>query len=82
MLDGSYWSLHGKHDDLSNVEPKIMARTVDTTAAILSEIAGADRLPFARKIPADQMRTVKHAARHVYRHPFSPSRFDYSLYGR
>ena len=35
-----------------------------------------------RGMKADQMKTVKHAARHVYRHPFFPSRFDYSLYKR
>ena len=82
MLGNTYWSLHGPHDNLANVEPKVMARTVDTIAAIISEIANAERLPFVRKIPTDQMKTVKHAARHVYRHPFSPSRFDYSLYER
>ncbi len=77
---GGYWSLHGKHDNLANVDPKVMARTVDTIAAIISEIANTERLPFARKIPVDQMKTVKHTAKHVYHHPYFPSRFDYSFY--
>jgi Zn-dependent M28 family amino/carboxypeptidase len=45
---------HRPDDDLSRVCPELLARVLDASAALLSELAERERLPFPREIPGEQ----------------------------
>jgi carboxypeptidase Q len=77
MIGDMYWTLHSVHDNLENVDASVLARTVDSAAGFLQEAAGADGLPFARRIAPDLMKLVRREARERYHHPWSPASFDY-----
>jgi len=40
-------------------------------------VASAERLPFRRRLASGVMRDVQAMARNEYKHPWSPSDFDY-----
>lgn len=77
VADGGYWTLHSTHDNISNVSADVIARTIDTTAAFLKDVANASRLPFARRLGKDIMRDVRRVARREYSHPWDPTRYRY-----
>ena len=51
---------HRPDDDVSRVSADLMARVLDASLAALVELASAERLPFAREIPAGQTDAVEH----------------------
>jgi len=75
---GGYWTLHSTHDNLDHVSPRIMKRTIDTSAILLDRVANAPRLPFARRLSPAIMSDVRRMARSEYKHPWSPDDFDYN----
>lgn len=81
MMGEGYWTLHSAHDNLDNVSATVLARTLDTTRALLDEIVTADRLPFARKIDPKLAAEVRRVAKNAYHHPWSTKRFDYDRFG-
>ena len=76
MTDG-FWTLHSEHDNLDNVSPQVIGRTINTTARFLDQVAFAPRLPFTPTIDPQVMRSVRAVARQAYRHPWSPDKFKY-----
>ncbi len=80
MMSGGHWTLHSEHDNLDNVSAQVLGRTIDSAYAFLSDVASADRLPFARKISPKLQREVRRLARSAYHHPWSPARFDYERF--
>ena len=72
-----HWTLHSVHDNRDHVSPAVLARTIDTAAALLDRVADAPRLPLQRRIDTPLMCEVKKVARREYRHPWSPESFDY-----
>ncbi len=81
MMGSGYWTLHSVHDNLDNVDARVLARTVDSADALLSDVASADRLPFARKIAPPLAKEVRQVAKTAYHHPWSPKQFDYERFG-
>jgi hypothetical protein len=77
VAHGGYWTLHSTHDNLSNVDPAVVARTIDTSAAFLKEVANAPRLPFARRLEKEIMRDIRRIARREYSHPWNPTQYRY-----
>lgn len=77
VAHGGYWTLHSTHDNISNVSLDVIARTIGTTAAFLKDVAGAPRLPFARRLGQDIMRDVRRVARREYSHPWNPAKYRY-----
>ena len=77
QAEGRHWTLHSVHDNQQHVSPSVLAKTIDTAAALLDRVADAPRLPLQRRIDAPLMREVTKAARREYRHPWSPQSFDY-----
>jgi hypothetical protein len=75
---GSGWTLHSRHDNIDNVNPKVIARNAETAATLIERVANAARLPFPAKLDPAVAKQVRAMAREVYRHPWSPKRFDYS----
>ena len=71
------WALHSEHDNTDHVSSAVLAKTIDTAAVLLSRIADAPRLPFARKIDPALARQVRTIARRDYSHPWSPKDFQY-----
>ncbi|NOZ20267.1 MAG: M28 family peptidase [Planctomycetes bacterium] len=63
---GGRWYHHSKHDVPSSLSNDIIARTINTQAAILNDLAHRKKLPFKRSIPADQMKLVKTYKRDLY----------------
>jgi len=55
--------------DVAPADPK--------AAALLERVAMAERLPFAPKIPPEQMKEVRTLGRQLYHHPWSPESFRY-----
>jgi len=80
MMGGGYWTLHSVHDNLDNVSAPILARTVDSAHAMLSEAIAADRMPFPRKIAPPLAAEVRRVAKKAYHHPWSPRKFDYARF--
>ncbi|MBN1347748.1 MAG: M28 family peptidase [Phycisphaerae bacterium] len=80
MTSSGYWTLHSEHDNLDNVCPNVLARTVDSVYAALSEVATASRLPFPRKISPALAAEVRRLAKSAYHHPWSAKRFDYERF--
>jgi len=80
MMGGGHWTLHSAHDNLENVCPHVLARTVDSAHAMLGEVVTADRLPFARKIAPTLAAEVRRVARSAYHHPWSSAKFDYERF--
>lgn len=77
VAHGGYWTMHSTHDNIANVSPAVIARTIGSTAAFLKEVANAPRFPFARRLGRDIMRDVKRIARREYSHPWDPTRYRY-----
>ena len=75
---GSCWQLHSAHDNTDHVSSAVLARTIDTTAVLLRQVAYAARLPFPREIDPALARQVRDIARVDYGHPWSPEDFVYS----
>jgi len=71
-FDASHWMLHSVHDSLENVSSRLLAETASVYAAILSELASVDEVPFPRAIPAGQKRVVQQVAKTSFRHPWTP----------
>ncbi len=80
MMGSGYWTLHSVHDNLDNVCPHVLARTVDTTRSLLAEVVSADRLGFPRKIAPPLAAEVRRVARSAYHHPWSARQFDYARF--
>ncbi len=72
-----YWALHSEHDRLENVSSEVLARTVNSAAALLDKIANAPKLAFPRRLDPATMREVRKLARREYRHPWSPEGYQY-----
>lgn len=77
IMNGGHWPLHSEHDNTDHVSSAVLARTINTTADLLRQVANAPRLPVARSIDPLVFRQVRRLARQEYRHPWSPQRFDY-----
>lgn len=77
IMGGGLWELHSVHDNLDNISIPVMARTIETTAALLDRVASSERLPFARKIDQDLMKEVRACAKNLYRHPWRPEDHPY-----
>lgn len=77
IVGGAAWQLHSRHDNPQHVSAAVLARTIDTAAQLLIKVANAPKLPFTRRIEPILAKQVATIARNVYRHPWSPDKFDY-----
>jgi aminopeptidase YwaD len=82
MMGGGLWTLHSAHDNLDNVSPVVLARTIDTVRSLLDEVAFAGRLPLPHKIAPRLAAEVRRMARNTYCHPWSARQFDYERFER
>jgi aminopeptidase YwaD len=72
-----FWYLHSVHDNPLHVSPSVMARTIETAAALLDRAANEPRLPFRREIAPPVMKRVRAIAKQAYRHPWNPGTYRY-----
>ena len=79
---GGCWQLHSPHDTVEHVSAAVLARTIDTSVRLLTRVANAEKLPFARRIEPKLAREVATIARDVYYHPWLPEEFNYDRQGQ
>jgi len=63
---GGRWYHHSKYDAPGVLSNDLIARTINTQAAILEDLANRPTLPFKRAIPADQKKFVNIYKRDLY----------------
>ena len=69
MQDG-HWTLHLALDNVDNVDPAPLARTVATTASLIHRLASAPRFPVARTFGKDLLPDIRRGAKEGYGHPW------------
>ena len=70
LMGSYYWTLHNVNDNPENVDPRVIARTAETLAALVRRLADAPRMPFPRRLPPAIAKEVREGARRAYRHPW------------
>lgn len=63
---GGRWYHHSKYDEPASLSNDLIARTINTQAAILADLADRPRMPFRRLIPPDQKKRIEVFKRDLY----------------